>query len=101
MTPAEMARQLDAQCEGWLVWHGQWSRRYWAIACWVRETQVLINAADPVQLLDLMTQIEAKHPKQARYEIDACTSSARCRDVPEIAAVLGHSDLAHYITNRL
>ena len=48
---------------GWVVWYGERTREFWALACWVRTPHAMFGAATPNALDAAMTTFETFHPK--------------------------------------
>jgi hypothetical protein len=60
--PDEIARRIEYQRRpGWLVWYGQYTRQYWALAAWA--PRGMLAATNPDALDAAMTTFEMFHPK--------------------------------------
>jgi hypothetical protein len=47
----------------WVVWFGSYTRRYWAIAAWVRGPSGVIEQPTPAALVAAMNNFETIYPK--------------------------------------
>jgi hypothetical protein len=58
------ARRLECQHRPWWrVWYGQHTRRYWALALWIRSAGAMLDAETPERLDAAMATFEMLHPK--------------------------------------
>lgn len=62
--PHEIARGIEwSHRPGWVVWYGEHTRQYWALACWVRASYAMLTAATPDALAAAMAVFEMFNPK--------------------------------------
>jgi hypothetical protein len=62
--PAEIALRIQYQHRpGWLVWYGNYTKQYWALASWVLDARAILDAATPDALEAGITAFERLHPK--------------------------------------
>jgi hypothetical protein len=66
--PHDIARRLEHQHRpGWVVWYGERTRQYWAMAVWVRTPRSLLGGATPEALDAAIATFEMFHPKPRRH----------------------------------
>jgi hypothetical protein len=65
--PHEIARQFGAKHRPWwLIWYGEQTRQYWALAAWVRTPHAMFGAATPDALDAAIATFETLHPRPGR-----------------------------------
>ncbi|GAA3804093.1 hypothetical protein GCM10022226_24890 [Sphaerisporangium flaviroseum] len=75
---ARLVRTLNRRFEGWSVWHGGATGRWWAVAPrWGHDLVGLVEAGTPEELVLRMNRIEQSSPYAA------CDPSTDPRDLPE------------------
>jgi hypothetical protein len=66
LDPEEIAQRIQCQHRpGWLVWHGKYTGRYWAMARWAPTPYGLLDAATPDELDAAIATFELLQPKPA------------------------------------
>lgn len=62
--PKEIALRIEYEHRpGWLVWYGDQTHQYWAMATWVRTPRAMLGADTPDALDAAITTFEMRHPK--------------------------------------
>ena len=62
--PHEIARRMEYKKRPWwLIWYGQQTRQFWAVASWVRAPDAMLSAATPEALNAAIAIFETLHPK--------------------------------------
>ena len=66
--PHEIARRLEYKKRPWwLVWYGQQTRQFWAVASWVRAPDAMLSAPTPEALDAAIATFEQHHPKPSQH----------------------------------
>lgn len=63
MTGHEIARQLQDERPCWVIWYGERTRHFWALALWVPGTAGALEAATPSMLITAINNFEMFQPK--------------------------------------
>ena len=67
--PDEIARRIQYEHPGWVVWFGHSTGQYWAMAWWVHVSSGMMQAADPDTLAAAIAAFELLHPRpEQRYQ---------------------------------
>ena len=75
MTGHEIARQLERERRPWwVIWYGNYTRHFWALASWVPGPAGALEAATPSMLIAAINNFEM-FPSQA--EVTRCRGSSR------------------------
>jgi hypothetical protein len=62
--PHDIARRLEYQHRpGWVVWWGEHTRQYWALATWIHTPYGMLCAATPEALDAAIATFEMFHPQ--------------------------------------
>jgi hypothetical protein len=69
--PDDIARRIQHQRRGWLVWYGRKTTQYWALACWTRAPHSMLGAATPDALDAAMATFASLYPKPAHSHAHA------------------------------
>jgi hypothetical protein len=70
----EIARRIQYEHLGWVVWFGHSTGEYWAAACWVDVSCGMVWAADSDALDAAISAFEVLHPKPKQRYGKWCTS---------------------------